>query len=204
MSLATWEDLLAALGTYAIRSDQAGLWPGAVAMAEAMLNRTLKRREMTAIATGAFVGATAALPADFNGVRALRLTSGSCAKLEPVSIDEMDGLKARADVSGEPRVYAVTGTAIEVFPEPAAPAAYQLRYYRLLPPLEANGTNWLMSAHPDAYLYAALVHYGIMVEDERLEAWEQALEEILAELRDNDLSASAGDRLTVVNGGGAV
>jgi hypothetical protein len=196
MSLSTYADLLSALATYAIRGDQAANWPSAVALAEAMLNRNLKRREMTTVVSGSIGGATEQLPADFNGVRALRLTSGTCAKLEPVTIDEMDLLKARADRGGEPQFYAVTGGAFEVHPEPNGATPYQLRYYQLLPPLEANGSNWLMVLAPDAYLYAALVHFGIMVEDQRLAQWEQALEEILAELRDSDVAAAAGDRLT--------
>jgi hypothetical protein len=195
MSIATYADLLAALATYALRTDQTANWPAAVAMAEARLNRLLAVREMTATVAGSITGATADLPDDFNGVRALRLTGDGFTKLEPVSLDRMDELKARADVSGAPGFYALRGQAFEVYPEPDDATTYQLSYYARLPSLATAGSNWLLSAHPDAYLYAALIHYGIMAQDARQGVWEQALEQIVQDLRDNDAAGVAGDRL---------
>jgi hypothetical protein len=199
MTISTYADLLAALATFAVRSDQAANWPVAVSLGEARLNRLLAVRPMAATVTGTISGATSALPADFNGARALRLTGGSFAKLEPVSVDAMDALKARPDVAGEPGFYAVRGADLEVYPEPASATGYQLTYYQTLPALAeaAGGTNWLLAAHPDAYLYASLVPFGIMAQDSRLSAWEQALEAVVQEIRDRDLAAGAGDRLAV-------
>ncbi len=196
MTLSTYSDLLAALATYALRTDQSANWPTAVALGEARLNRLLAVREMATTIAGAVTGATDTLPADFNGVKALRLTGGDFTKLEPVSVDRMDELKARPDVAGAPRYYAIRGTSLEVYPEPDSATSYQLTYYARLPALASAGSNWLLSAHPDAYLYAALVHFGVMAQDARLPAWEQALEEIVQELCDRDAAAVSGDRLT--------
>lgn len=192
-----YASLQAALATYAIRSDQTANWPVNIALAEARLNRKLNVRQMVTTVTGSVTGASFALPADFKGVKALRLTSGSFYKLEPVSVDEMDEMKARADVSGEPRYYAVTGLNAEVYPEPATATPYRLVYFATLPPLSGtNATNWLLTAHPDAYLYASLLPYGIMVGDERQPIWEQELEAIIGSIRHQDRSAVYGDRLT--------
>jgi hypothetical protein len=198
MTLATYTDLLSALSTYAVRADQAANWPTAVALAEARLNRLLSARQMVTTVAGVVTGATAALPADFNGAKALRLADGDNRKLEPVSVDRMDELKARPDVAGEPVFYAIRGSDLEVYPEPSTGTGYQLTYYADIPALASapGGSNWLIAAHPDAYLYASLVHFGIMAEDQRLQAWEQALEEIVQEIGDNDAAAVSGDRLT--------
>ncbi len=196
MALATYPDLLAALATYAIRDDQTANWPVMVAMAEARLNRLLSVRQMVATVTSSVTGATDVQPTDFNGAKALRLTSGSFPKLDPVSVDRMDELKAQADVSGEPTSYSVSGLNFEFFPEPATATPYRLQYYQNIPALSIVSTNWLLTSHPDAYLYASLVHFGIMAQDERLQAWEQALEGIISEISRNDVATIAGDRLT--------
>ncbi|HEY3812856.1 MAG TPA: hypothetical protein VGL66_06490 [Caulobacteraceae bacterium] len=192
-----YASLQAALAIYAIRTDQGANWPIAVQMGEARLNRLLSAREMVATVEGSVTGARAALPGDFNGAKALRLTGDDTTKLEPVSVDEMDALKAGPDVSGAPRVYAITGANLEVYPEPATAAAYQLTYFQNLPALsDANPSNWLLVKHPDVYLYASLVSFGVMVQDERLSAWQGELSNIVGEIEANDRAAVAGDRLT--------
>ncbi len=189
--------LLSALATYAIRTDQSANWPVAIQMAEARLNRLLSVREMVATVTGSITGAGAALPSDFNGAKALRLTGGCFTKLEPVSVDEMDALKARPDVAGAPRRYAITGANFEVYPEPASATPYQLAYFQTLPALgDSNPTNWLLGKHPDVYLYASLVSFGVMAQDERLAAWQGELTNIIGEIEANDRASVAGDRLT--------
>ena len=189
--------LLSALATYAIRTDQSANWPVAIQMAESRLGRLLSVREMVATTTGSVNGATAALPADFNGAKALRLTGDCFTKLEPVSVDEMDELKARPDVSGDPRRYAITGANFEVYPEPATATPYQLTYFQTVPALSAAApTNWLLSKHPDCYLYASLVSFGVMAQDERLAAWQAELTNIIGEIEANDRASVAGDRLT--------
>ena len=49
--------------------------------------------------------------------------------------------------------------------------------------LNSNTTNWLLAAHPDAYLYGTLLQAeGYLVNDERLPVWKLALEEALREI----------------------
>lgn len=194
-----YPSLLTALATYAIRTDQTANWPVAVQMGESRLSRLLSVREMVATTTGNFNGPTVALPDDFNGAKALRLTDGTYnSKLEPVSVDEMDELKAVSpgDIAGTPCKYAITGLNIEVFQEPSDDTPYQLTYYQNLPALSAdNATNWLLTKHPDCYLYASLVSFGVMAQDERLAAWQAELSAIVGEIETNDRAAVAGDRL---------
>lgn len=192
----TYTDLLAALAAYALRTDQTPNWPTNVVLGEARLNRLLNCRQMVTTITGNFSGATVALPVDFNGVKALRLIGGCGTKLTPVSVDRMDELKSGpGDNSGDPVYFAVTGSNIEVFPEPATPDPYQLTYYAQIPALATAETNWLLTAYPDAYLYASLMAFGIMAQDVRLSAWQTELSAIIAEIADNDMGAVYGDRL---------
>jgi hypothetical protein len=167
----------------------------AIQLAEAKLNRVLRTRRQTAVATGSFSSGTATLPTDFLGVRGLRLTSGAYTKLEPVSIDKMDELKAVSDTSGEPLYYTVRGDVLEVYPEGASP--YRLTYYQKLPGLEANSTNWLISDHPDVYLYAGMVEVALFTGDDALlGTYAPLLETLVGHLNSADLAAQYGDRLS--------
>jgi hypothetical protein len=45
-------------------------------------------------------------------------------------------------------------------------------YYKALPALSANSTNWLLTAHPDVYLYGSLMQAApYLKNDERLAVW---------------------------------
>lgn len=54
-----------------------------------------------------------------------------------------------------------------------------------------NTTNWLLDAHPDAYLYGALVEaQPYIMDDARLPVWVEAFSKILVEIRKPDTSAN--------------
>lgn len=51
----------------------------------------------------------------------------------------------------------------------------------------SNTSNWLLTAHPDAYLYGALLEAApYLLDDSRLSMWAAALEKVLAEIRHPD------------------
>jgi hypothetical protein len=55
--------------------------------------------------------------------------------------------------------------------------------YRNIPPLASNATNWLLTAYPDAYLYAALAECAVYTRDaEALATWEARTEQKLADI----------------------
>lgn len=196
MTISTYAELQTAIGTYAVRSDAATLAPEYIALAEAVINRRLRARQMTATTTGTITGGNGylTLPTDFLGVRQFRLTGGSYFKLEAVSLDRMDELKAQTDISGEPQCYALRGLVAELYPEPAEDTTYRLTYYQSVPALASTDPNWLLTAHPDVYLYGALVELGIRYQDERTQVWSQRFDAALAAVSEFD-ELMGGDRL---------
>ena len=58
---------------------------------------------------------------------------------------------------------------------PTPDGAYSaiLMYYAKIPTLsDSNETNWLLTHHPDIYLYGALLHSApYLKEDERAQTW---------------------------------
>ena len=197
MTISTYTELQTAIGNYAIRSDTSTLAPEYIALAEAVINRRLRCQAMVTSTTGTITGGASSftLPTDFLGVRQLRLTGGSYYKLEPVSLDYMDEQKAQADISGEPVSFALRGLVAEVYPEPADATTYRLTYYQRLPALASNSTNWMLTAHPDVYLYGALVQFGVRTTDDRIAVWSQMFDAALEAIRAYD-ELMGGARLT--------
>jgi len=61
----------------------------------------------------------------------------------------------------------VVGTQLQFYPYPDQSYTALLTYYQMLPPLAANGANWLLAFAPDAYLYGALTQASPLSEGRR-------------------------------------
>lgn len=101
--------------------------------------------------------------------------------IEIVSPSIMADLKGRYGTSGVPRYTCVIdngGTVVFRFaPVPSGSYALRCLMWQTLTALSA-GSNWLISSHPDIYLYATLCESAMYLqEDERLAQWEAALEQ---------------------------
>ncbi len=80
-----------------------------------------------------------------------------------------------------PRFFTIEGSTLKVMPLDGSPV--ELQYYQQIPGLAANSTNWLMTAHPDLYLFGSLVeaeNFG--VNDERMPMWKARRDEIFEEI----------------------
>jgi hypothetical protein len=125
-------------------------------------------------------------PADLLAVKGFQITSTDpavrlerldAANIERLTQDEeyyqaLLGDLFDTDTPG-PKWYAEVGTQFRFFPVPETTYTAELIYDRTIPGLQANSTNWLMTTAPDAYLYGALVQFGVTVQDERLPVWRE-------------------------------
>jgi hypothetical protein len=92
------------------------------------------------------------LPTDFDSARQLRLTDDepNGYPLDFVTVNTLEGY----DYSGKPTVWAKHGNTALLGPIPDAVYTLVLRYSARLEFLNDNNTtNWLLSRHPDAYVY---------------------------------------------------
>lgn len=100
--------------------------------------------------------------------------------LEIVAADQLSTLKSKYGATGVPKYAAIInsdGTFTFRF-APVPDATYSLKavYWRTLTALSA-GTNWLVSSHPDIYLYATLLEAApYLMDDARLPMWAAQLE----------------------------
>ena len=80
--------------------------------------------------------------------------------------------EAANDTSGIPRIYVILDQSFEVFPKPDSDITLELTYFEEIPQLSINGTNWLLTYYPDAYLYGSLLHSAsYLQEGNRIQEW---------------------------------
>ncbi|MBC6982112.1 hypothetical protein [Caulobacter sp. 17J80-11] len=198
MALTDYAGLLAALADFSVRADQGALWPACVALAEARASRELRVRPMVGRAAASFSTEYFEGPRDLVGAISLELAEAEM-KLTYVAPQTLARLKrADPDAAGPPRAYSVVGREFQVWPAPSGPMAAELTYWRRIPALgEETPSNWLLAAHPDVYLYGALLQFAMTAEDERLGAWAQAYETALAQAQGAYPTEPDGARLRV-------
>jgi hypothetical protein len=142
------------------RSDLTAKLPDFIQRAEREMARTLPLRAFETTVTGTSTG-TITLPADFDQVELLVLNANG----REYTMDYTSPNGVSAYVSGNPNRYTLLNGVLKFI----APTGgdYTLNYLRKLVPLsDAAPTNFLLTEHPDAYLYGALVQVAMYTRDE--------------------------------------
>ena len=91
--------------------------------------------------------------------------------------------------TGTPRFYTIVGDSFRFGTVPDATYTATLTYYTALTSVSAGGSavNWLLTAHPDAHLYGALLEAaGYLSDDGRVPMWTSALAQVLDSIRSAD------------------
>ena len=182
----TYGGLIASVGDFLARADLAAAIPDFIALAEAQMARRLRCRRMVGRAVATVSGEFEALPGDFAAPISMMLNDG--APLDCVAPDAMAQLKwGWGETAGAPTAYAVVGGAFEFGPVPDGAYSATLIYYARAPALSVGAPgNWLLSNHPDAYLYGALSQSApYLQDDDRLAVWAPLFEAAL-----NDINAA--------------
>jgi hypothetical protein len=208
MSISTYSELQTAVQNWL---DDTNTLPAArcqefIALAEADINRVLRVREMMATATGVVTAGTAtlALPTGFGGMRALLLVSGGVTyplhqMSDPAAADAYLGAS-----SGLPEHFSVEGSNVRLYPTPDSAYSYVLRYWMRVPTLSTSTTtNWLLTAHPDVYLFGSLAHAeGFRINDQRLVGWRALYTAAVEQVREQSISdGMSGSWTQYIEGG---
>lgn len=174
MAITTYTELKAAVADFLNRDDLTSAIPTFISLAEADMNRNVRHWRMENRATAEIDGRYSAIPADFIEPIRLHIESSDFRALEPTSqVDLQERRSAGLDVTGKPKYYALTQGEIELYPTPDATYNLEMNYYARIPALSgSNASNWMLSYHPDAYLYGALAHSApYLGEDVRTQTW---------------------------------
>ena len=182
MPLSTYAELRAAIAAWLKRNDAGREFslvdraPELIALAEAEFNRVLRVRAMVARGVITVDGEYEPLPADYAGMRALTLTTGGATRVEELSDQELELRAVAYAAAGRPAHFAVVGETLRLHPAPDVAYAARYTWYRRIPALsDSNPGNWLLTRHPDAYLYGALAQAAPYLRDDARTALWQAL-----------------------------
>ena len=186
----TYTGLLASMASWLHRPDMTTIAPDLVVLAEARIARDLRlRRQVTG--TTLFTIATTqavALPSDFLEMENLSLTAGGIDRsLEYVNIERMNLNYPSGSGDGEPKVYTFEGSNILFGPRPDAVYSVPIYYYARLAALTVTPTNWLLTNHPNIYLFGALAEAGDWAQDDaNVAKWEKKYQAGINELSVTD------------------
>ena len=196
MAIATYSDLVTAVGTWIDDTTIAANVPTMIALAEAEFNRMLSVPEQDATATVDTVAATEAvtLSASVQALRAFYYTAnGGYVELQAMSLPQMRSMYSW-QASGSPVAYALVGATALLAPIPDGVYTLSYVYTSSIPALTvSNTTNWLMTAHPDAYLFGTLLQAEFFGwNDTRLGLIKQRLDDIIAQINKGGNQRRAG------------
>jgi hypothetical protein len=189
MSLSTYAQLTASIGDWLNRPDLGGMIPDFVRLCEADLQRRLVHvRGLADIASLTTTAGAVTLPDDFNGVLSVKSTC----RLKFVPPDVLYGY---ADASGIATEYTLIGDQMVLYPEPSDGTAVTLAYKVKLD-LLTTGTSWVLTNHPDAYLFGSLMNAEpYMGDDMRVPMWGKRYEDIMRSIELDGIRQATGGSL---------
>ena len=187
LTIDTYANLQTAIASWLHRDDLTDQIPAFIALTEAKLQRVLATGDQEATATLTISSGTVALPTGFMMARRLRyLASGGVYQ----DVDFVDLVPSNYDgvTAAPPVVATIKGSNILFRPIPDQTYTGLLDYYAKFTPLStAAPTNWILTDHPDVYLYGSLLQSAPYVgSDNRISIWADAFQAGVEELERED------------------
>jgi hypothetical protein len=179
--ITNYAQLQAAIGAWLGHGLFAASIPDFIALFEAAANRRLRVRQQETTATLTPISGAASLPADYLAWRRVTFAGSARVELDFVAPSWLQAAHAAGE-AGVPAVFTIEGSSLMV--RPVNDGALELIYYQKIPPLsDSVTTNWLLTSHPDLYLFGSLVEAEMFgVNDERMGLWKARRDEIFDEI----------------------
>lgn len=201
MALASYSDLLASVAAWANKTDMTSVIPDFVSIAESRIARDLRLRQQITSGTLTTLTTTraVALPADWIEFSNVTVGDNPPNVCQFVTTEHLDTKYPEEGFSGRPFVYSVEGDYVLFGPTPDDAYTVNIDYFARFPDLATNGTNWLLTNHPNVYLYACLREaFLYMFNDERAARWDGLyLQSVKDAQKFDDQSSHSGSALRV-------
>lgn len=181
--------LKAAVADYLNREDLTPQIATFIQFHEAKMNRELRVPQMMVRAEATSDAEYIPVPSDFLQDYSLKLES-AVPHADLTYIAQTDAKLYKAQGLTQTLYYTIVGNSFELIADPPENVDVELIYYARIPALsDSNTTNWLLTAHPDLYLYGALLEsVPYLKDDERLQTWFGARQQAI------DALALSGER----------
>lgn len=189
MALANYADLQASVANWLNRTDLTEVIPDFITIAEAHHSRDLRLRKQITSATLSTAANTrgVALPSDFLEFENVSILASPERQLTYATVEQLDSVYPNNGQTAQPSLYTIEGDQILFGPTPDGVYSVSTLYYARFPSLATASTNWLMTNHPTAYLYASLMQACIYIKDKAGAAEYKALyEQIARDLQTQD------------------
>jgi hypothetical protein len=181
MAITTYTELQSAIGNWLDHSLFTARIPEFITLFEATANRRLRVREQETSTSLTVTSGTATLPTDYLGWRRATMASSPKIELEYVEPSYLQWAFP-SNTGGDPLVFTIEASSIYI--RPVTSDNLTFLYYAKVPALsDSNPTNWLLTAHPDLYLFGSMVEAELFgVNDSRAPLWKARRDEIFDEI----------------------
>lgn len=199
MTIDSYSALKSEIASFLNRDDLTSAIPTWIQMAEARFNDEVRHWRMETKTTFTADAQFEDLPADWVDTVRMTVQSGQRLVLLPFA-DMAEKRERNQDATGQPYYCALFGGQVELFPTPDGSYTVDHLYRAKIAALsDANTTNWLLTAAPDAYLYASLVHSApYLVEDQRIAVWAGLAQEAINRVnRASDAARHSGSGMRI-------
>jgi len=198
MTITNYGTLKTAIADTLNRDDLTSVVPQFVSLAQAQFNRKIRSHRQITRGSLTIDAQFEALPADWLETIRITMDASPIRVLTQISMDDLTRYRTAIDNTTDAPVYfAHNGTDIELFPTPSTSYTGEITYYAKVTALSADGDiNWLLTNHPDVYLYGSLVHTAPYLKDDaRIAVWAGLLAQGMSEIEDESTAARFGSPL---------
>lgn len=188
MALTTYAELQSAIASWLARDDLTPYIPDFITLFEAAAARKLKVRLQETTTTLTPSSGVATIPSDYVGHRRVTWTGSPIHELSYVAPPIYAGYLESG--SGTPSVFTIEGSNLRV--APSDDTALTFDYYARTAAL-ASGLNWLLTNHPDAYLFGSLCEANAFNKDvDPAGLWKARRDEVFEEINRLDFNERQG------------
>lgn len=189
MALSTYADLQASVAAWLHRTDLTQIIPDWIRMAESRANRSLKLRVMETEASLPFPpgGRTVGVPEGFVEPIAMWFQpDASATRSALVFVQPQDMSVSQAP--GTPSYWTIDADTVALDRPMVSPLSIMtMRYRRAFSLSETDTTNWLLTNHPDIYLYGTLLESAPYIRDDaRLSLWQDRFNAAMQEIQNKE------------------
>lgn len=188
MAISTYAELQTAAANWLDRTDLTARVPEFIDLAESTFNRTIRNRQMiTKNDSYSLDSRYVNLPTDTLEVIRIVVDVTPQITLQYLTPEEI-AERRNSSSTGRPQYFTVVGGStnqIELLRSPDETYTSSILYYTKIPALSDSATtNWLLTSHPDIYLFGTLVEAEpYLKNDERMPMWSARLGKALQELK---------------------
>tara|TARA_R100001460_G_scaffold22884_4_gene46483 strand:+ start:585 stop:1211 length:627 start_codon:yes stop_codon:yes gene_type:complete len=174
MAISNYSELKSAIADWLDRTDLDEKIPNFISLAETRHKRDFKIRRMETRVTASTIADSEyySLPDNYVAMRNIQLNTDPKTSLEYLTPEQMDRIHAGSS-KGKPKAFSIIGNNIQIRPIPDGVYQIEILYFKHFAALsDSNTTNDMLTHHPDAYLYGALVEAEPYLQnDKRIQVW---------------------------------